>query len=310
MLKGIILSTAAAAAAYLIVVLWAGRTEVGAALRMISAGGLSTVLALSTLNYGLRFLRWHFYLRILGSAIPVRQDLRIYLAGFALTATPGKVGETARSLWLQPYGVSVTSSLAALLAERLQDFLAILTLSSVGVALYPRARWLQLSTLGLLLLALLVVYVPSAVEAALRFLGGRGARLSVMAARLAQILALARRCLSPRRVPAGLLIGVAAWGAESLGFFVLLRALGMTPTLPAAIFIYSFSTLAGALSFMPGGLGGSEATMILLLRITGVPLPIAVSATLLIRLATLWFAVAIGVVALLLGTRARAAQTG
>jgi uncharacterized protein (TIRG00374 family) len=54
---------------------------------------------------------------------------------------------------------------------------------------------------------------------------------------------------------------------------------------------------------MPGGLGGSEASMIVLLRISGVPLPLAVSATLLIRLATLWFAVLLGILALLVGSK-------
>jgi hypothetical protein len=43
--------------------------------------------------------------------------------------------------------------------------------------------------------------------------------------------------------------------------------------------------------------------MILLLRLSSVPLPVAVFATLLIRLATLWYAISIGIVALLLGTR-------
>ena len=57
--------------------------------------------------------------------------------------------------------------------------------------------------------------------------------------------------------------------------------------------------LAGALSFMPGGLGGAEAVMIALLTLNGVPMPVAVAATVFIRLATLWFAVVIGLVALI-----------
>jgi uncharacterized protein (TIRG00374 family) len=64
--------------------------------------------------------------------------------------------------------------------------------------------------------------------------------------------------------------------------------------------------LAGALSFMPGGLGGSEAAMVLLLRMLRVPLSIAVAATLLIRAATLWFAVLLGIIALLARAPARA----
>jgi uncharacterized protein (TIRG00374 family) len=91
--------------------------------------------------------------------------------------------------------------------------------------------------------------------------------------------------------------------ARECRYFLLIRELGSTSKLSAAVFIYAFSTLAGAVSFLPGGLGGSEASMILLLRLSSVPLPVAVAAILLIRLTTLWYAVAIGIVALLLGTR-------
>ncbi len=45
---------------------------------------------------------------------------------------------------------------------------------------------------------------------------------------------------------------------------------------------------------IPGGLGSMEAALVALLNYFGVPLPSAVAATVLIRLATLWFAVAMG----------------
>jgi uncharacterized protein (TIRG00374 family) len=67
-----------------------------------------------------------------------------------------------------------------------------------------------------------------------------------------------------------------------------------------AILIYAVTTVAGALSFLPGGLLVTEAGMTLLLvqSARGVDEPTAVAATLLIRLATLWFAVLIGLIAL------------
>ena len=67
-------------------------------------------------------------------------------------------------------------------------------------------------------------------------------------------------------------------------------------TLAAAVFVYAFAMLVGGLSFLPGGLGSSEAVMIGLLALHGFPEPAAVTATLICRLATLWFAVALGAV--------------
>jgi uncharacterized protein (TIRG00374 family) len=64
--------------------------------------------------------------------------------------------------------------------------------------------------------------------------------------------------------------------------------------LALAMSIYATSMLAGALSFMPGGLGGAEAVMVALLVWQGMDTGTAVAATLIIRLTTLWFAVVIG----------------
>ena len=120
---------------------------------------------------------------------------------------------------------------------------------------------------------------------------------------LTEILAHARGCLTPVPLMIGLVTGIVAWLAESWGFAILLGALGHPLPLATAFSIYAFSMLTGAVSFLPGGLGGSEAAMIVLLRLAGVPIGIAVSGTLLIRLATLWFAVLLGIVALSIRTK-------
>jgi glycosyltransferase 2 family protein len=292
-----IISTVAAAAAYLAAALWAGRSEVAGALQLVPIGTLIGMLSLSALNYALRFLRWHYYLRTLGSSIPWRDNLRIYIGGFALTTTPGKAGEMARSIWLRPYGVPATVSLAAFMTERLQDLLAILLLSSLGLSWYGGAKWAVLTSLGLIAVAALVLQMPK-IPALGALLRGEG-RIASLGRRLAEILILARACLTPTRLLLGFLLGAAAWGAEAFGFSWLLRSLGHPLNLPVSVSIYALSMLAGALSFMPGGLGGSEAAMVLLLRMLRVPLSAAVAATLLIRLATLWFAVLLGIIALL-----------
>jgi uncharacterized protein (TIRG00374 family) len=124
-----------------------------------------------------------------------------------------------------------------------------------------------------------------------------------VAERIGEILRLTRSCLTPARFLVGLAMGVGAWGAEGVALYALMAALGHPlPPVPA-IGIFAFATLAGALSFMPGGLGGTEVTMIVLLRLFAVSLPVAVSATLLIQLATLWFAVLLGIVALSIRSR-------
>jgi uncharacterized protein (TIRG00374 family) len=101
----------------------------------------------------------------------------------------------------------------------------------------------------------------------------------------------------------GIALGVVAWGAEGVAFYYIMQVLGNDLTLSTALFIYAFSILVGALSFLPGGLGGAEITMVTLLMLNNVAQPQAVAATVLIRVATLWFAVALGIFALTLPER-------
>ena len=59
----------------------------------------------------------------------------------------------------------------------------------------------------------------------------------------------------------------------------------------------ALSTLVGALLLLPGGLGGTEGSMVAMLGADGISRPQAVAATFLTRIATLWFAVGLGAVA-------------
>jgi uncharacterized protein (TIRG00374 family) len=66
-------------------------------------------------------------------------------------------------------------------------------------------------------------------------------------------------------------------------------------TLSIAIFVLAFSTVVGAVSALPGGLGAAEASIAGMLGLLlGLTRDTAAAATLLIRFATLWFAVALG----------------
>ncbi len=67
-----------------------------------------------------------------------------------------------------------------------------------------------------------------------------------------------------------------------------------------ASFSYSFSTIVGAISMLPGGLGLTEGSLTFLLVQKKVPVDISVATTFIIRVVTLWFAVLVGIVSLTL----------
>ncbi len=300
--RALLWSVLFAAAGYLAFSLWGGWADVTAALAHVSLPLFGGLLLLSLLNYALRFLRWHHYLNLFGHRVAARTDLRIYLGGFALTTTPGKAGEALRSVLLQPHGVPVPHSLAALLAERIGDMLAVLLLAAGGLAVYPQGRPVLMVLAMGTFAGLFIVQRRAWLDALDRWLTtrchGRIARL--FAGLIDTVLHSATLFTAPRLI-ASITLGVVAWGAEGIAFYLLAQALGAELSLSTALFIYAFAMLVGAVSFLPGGLGGAELTMVTLLALEGTPHGAAVAATVLIRLTTLWFAVVLGLGALLPG---------
>ncbi|MRD72573.1 flippase-like domain-containing protein [Rhodocyclus tenuis] len=289
-------SVALAALGYLALSLWAGWRDVVAGIDAVGPLVLAGLLALSLANYLLRFVRWGRYLSLLDAPVPWRINLPVYFAGFALTTTPGKLGETLRSALLKPHGVPPPASLAAFFAERASDLLAVITITSFGLWSYAPARPAVAAGLALVLVALIGVQSTRLIAAIDRRASAHPHALAKLVVRLCEIVLHFRRCFRLPAMSMGLAFGITAWLAEGIGFWWLLAALGHPLPLADAVFIYAFAMLVGGLSFLPGGLGGSEAVMIGLLTLHGLPDASAVTATLICRLATLWFAVAIGAV--------------
>lgn len=294
-------SVALSALGYVLFSLWSGWHEVSQAVATIGIYGIVIALLMSLVNYALRFLRWQLYLKQLGHAPPLLPSLRIYIAGFALTTTPGKAGEALRSVLLKRWRVPYPDSLGALLSERLSDLIAAVILTLAGLTLYPPARPMIFIGIGLVLAALVVISQQRLLEKLAAFFARHPSRPGQALHHACVMLLQARRCNSPGMLVLATSLSVMAWGAEALAFHWMLHWLGMDVSLAFSLFVYMIAMIAGALSFMPGGLGGAEATMTALLMWKGMPGAEAVAVTILIRLATLWFAVLLGGLCLLGG---------
>lgn len=302
--RALLLTILISAVGYLLFSLWAGWREVVAAMLRVGLAGGVVILGLSLVNYGLRFQRWQKYLGLLGHRVHAPESLRIYIAGFAMTILPGKAGEAIRSLFLKHHGVTYPESLAAFFSEHFSNLISMLLLVAIGLWVYPQAKPLVLILAGLILIGLIVLQQTRWLKALKRIAeNALPQRLGHLAGSTIEIVLHSGRCFRLPMLLYGIALGVVAWGAEGVAFYYIMHQLGSELSLPTALFIYAFSMLIGALSFLPGGLGGAEATMVTLLMLNHVAQPQAVAATVLIRLATLWFAVALGVFALTLPER-------
>ena len=306
----VLLVAGAAFLLYLGLASWSDPAEVMAAARSFSPRAAAAAGALVLLGLALRAVRWQVYNRVLGLGIPAVPSVFAFVAGFAFTATPGKVGEVVKSFLLKRrFGVPVSSTAASLLVERVTDLLAILLLAVIGLALGglgggslalgPDDGSVWVLVAGLLALALALAFLLHArLRRALLVALGRLPGLARLSRALPSLLDASRQLLTPVPLVVGLALAVAAWSCEALALGLVLDTLGAEVARAGAFFAFAAASLLGVLSMLPGGLGGFEATMVILLGRIAVAKPTAVAATLLFRLATLWLVSVLGLLVL------------
>lgn len=260
------------------------------------------VIGASLFGYAIRVAKWEVYLRRLDIRIPLGESTLLFVAGMVMSITPGKVGEVLKSFLLrQARGVPVARSAPIVVAERLTDLMALLTLATFGVAASGYGWPVLVVGIALVLALLLVFSVPSVGRLAVR-----ACAVIPVLGRIAPKLEEAResmtRLMGPVTLTGTLLLSLFAWSCEAIGTWWLLGAFpGVQATLGEATFAYSFATVAGALSMLPGGLLATEGSMIALLHglLEVTPSPeVATAVTLLVRFATLWLGVGLGGIAL------------
>lgn len=264
---------------------------------------LTPLILLGTLfNYTLRFFKWHFFLGQIGiHDLPLLRSLQLFVAGFPLAVTPGKVGEALKGVWLnRECGTTVARGVTVVIAERVSDGLAVLLLSTLGVFAYPRYWPAFVIVLALLLTAIVLSQIRPLALWVLDLIG-RLPMLKRIQHHLLEFYEGAYSLFRPRSTAISVGLGTTAWLGEGVAMYLVLLGLGVPASwevFSLAVFVLAFSTVIGAISALPGGLGAAELSIAGMLTLTlGLDASTAAAATLLIRLGTLWFGVTLGLIA-------------
>ena len=256
---------------------------------------LPFLLGISLLSYFSRYLRWRWLLYRSGFTVEWGYGLIAYLAGFAFTATPGKVGELIRIRYFTKAGVPANISFGAFIYERALDLIVVLFLASLAIGRQDLLV-LALSFVTIFLGLLVGLSLNSSLLTRLsEFFNQRSwfwLEKPILVVR--DGLASCRYWLTPLDLIVSLVCGLVAWTLTSYGFMWLLGDLGVSIQPLQAFTIYPMAMLVGAASMLPGGVGSTELSIVLLLGVYGVTASIATIAAVGIRFATIWFAVLLG----------------
>jgi len=286
---------------------WSGLGKLKDSLEHFAVSSFAAACALAFGNYCVRYLKWEFYLARLGIRGVSRTDSFLtFLSGFVLTVTPGKVGEVFKSVILfETHGVPIARTAPIVVAERVTDHIGIITLIVLGsLGFSGGLMWAGIGA-GLVGALLGVIASPRLSHRMLGWVERMPGPVARLGPKLREAYESLATLLLVKNLILPTLLSVVAWSLECLSLWVILRGFGEVTSVSLAAFFYATSTLAGALVPVPGGLGVTESALRGQLESLGLVSPATSTAALmLVRFATLWFAVLVGFVALgLLRTR-------
>ena len=287
--------------------------DVGASLARFRWSALAVGFALASTNYVLRVLRWLLYLDALELRIPRGRAILCFFAGFAMTISPGKIGEVLKSYLLKRSDdIPVATTAPIVIAERLTDVLALLALVVVGVGAYAAqitsasdGPFSPVAALAIVAAVSVLGTVALSHRPTVMFLIGFARRLPVgreVGRSVRGRLRVDACAPAPERHGAGR--GAGGPGVVSRGVCAVDHRSGLsgcrTDARADRLRLRADHVARVRSASCPEGSASPRARWVCCWSgcARSPDLPAAVGATYLIRLATLWFAVVIGVVAL------------
>jgi len=304
--KKIIWSVVFGLVVYVVISTFSDLSSVWQNIKNISIVTIILILFLSCINYLIRFFRWEFLLRTLNIKLGIKDSLLIFLSGFVMSVTPGKFGEVFKSYLIKKKdNIEIARTMPVVMSERITDLFALLVIITLGLMIFDYGKIIVLITWVVMILVIISLGNELFARKIFIFLKKiKNKKINKIGMFIEKTYESIKVVLHPKQLLIGIILGVFAWSAEGLGLYIILKDFNTITPLAGILFVYSFSTLVGAIAMLPGGLGATEGSMAgLLVLLVNVPRDIAISSTLIIRMATLWFAVAIGLVSLSIFTK-------
>ena len=218
-----------------------------------------------------------------------------------MTVSPGKLGELLKCYLLRDRrNIPVSKTSPVVVAERITDLLSMIFIAVIGLILVQHKGAMVAVAAGIVFILAIMIFLLW--EKAFGFLTNLLCRIKPVEKHRGNFEQFHKNCSSLLDMKSLLIsvpLGILSWGAEALVLCLVALSLGIEPVLPVglALLAHSAGTIAGAVSMIPGGLGLTEITIGAIL--TGaMSEPDAAVTTLIMRFATLWFAVLLGIIVL------------
>lgn len=296
--RNIFISIILAALIYLGFSLYADFDLVLTALSVFNWLLIPLILSLTYLNYLVRFYKWDYYLRIINVTISKLDSFAIFMSGLIMSVTPGKMGELLKSyLVKQVSGEPISKTAPVVLVERITDFISLVLLALIGAFVFDYGRTIVV-IVGIVFLLIPVFISNRRLSLYVISLFGKIPFIKKYIESIHSAYESSYIMLRPVPLLYMTIVSLFSWFFECFAYYIILINFEIDISLLWATFSYTFATIVGAVSMLPGGLGLTDGSLTYFIIREGYAAEQAVVSTFIIRAATLWFAVLVGIISI------------
>ena len=258
------------------------------------------VVALTYGNFIIRFYKWEYYRKLLGIELKTKASFLIFMSTFVMSVTPGKMGELLKSyLVREENGTPISKSAPIILAERLTDFISVVFLCIAGSFVFNYGKELIIGS-GIFFLGCVALISSRKISLGIISILEKIKAIEKISEKVREAYESIYTLVKIKPLVIAVIMSIFAWFLECLGLYVVLRVYSSFTHIDvgilSSVFIYGFSTIIGSIAMLPGGLGLTEASLTGLMQYLNIPKDISVASTFIIRIATLWFSVLVGII--------------
>ena len=260
---------------------------------------LPLILLLVSVSWIPVIIKWHFLLKNCQIEIPLAKSVAVFLSGMFFDITPGQIGALMKSQILKTRSnIPRTKTAPIVLVEKVYDLIGAIVASIIGIIILGIHH--HLIIIGILVLSTIFFFMYYRPASELFF--KRIIKTKFFSKRvdnISEFNKIIQKSTNPKVATICILLAVTYWFIISIAVYYTLIAFDINILdYLEVLAIYTTSILLGAISLIPGGIGIAEGSIAGLLTLNGIDVSTALILSVMIRILTLWYSVAVGFIAL------------
>ncbi len=244
----------------------------------------------------LGFGKWTYYMKKLKLSVPLRKNFAVYMSLYSMELTPGRIGRLVVAYTLNRITkIRFVKIMPIITVDIFTDFLGMAILALMA-AIYFHMDTLLIAVLDIVILLPFLFLLNDWLFNLFKKILSKSKFLEKFSLYGEEYFMSQHKLNTMKVYTVSLVFALPSALFMSLALYFTLLSLGVVNVGPvASTFVFSSSTVIGMVTGIPGNIGITDGAMVTFIStVLGQSVPIAAAATVMSRVATLWFIIIIG----------------